>query len=161
MFGGDEGGGKAGEGGRPGAGGGAPKSKNPYDEQPKEVKVARRILQQRLEKVHYGLNGFGKTNPGEPTKGIISLAAEERKEKLSNLISAIDTLQKALNDDKVKGLDTLVNSTRAAVTDLQTACDAIVGSDGQVDLPVDAGSTESGESDSESTEDNFGGDAGK
>lgn len=161
MFGGDEGGGKSGEGGRPGAGGGAPKSKNPYDEQPKEVKIARRILQQRLEKVHYGLNGFGKTNPGEPTKGIVALAADDRKEKLNELIAAIDALQKALNDDKVKGLDTLVNSTRAAVTDLQAACDAIVGSDGQVDLPVDAGSTESGESDSESTGGDFGGDSGK
>lgn len=163
LFGGDEGGGKSGEGGRPGAGGGAPKPKNPYDEQPREVKVARRFLQQRLEKVHYGLNGFGKANPnsGEPTKGIVPLAADDRKEKLNELIAAIEALQKALNDDNVKGLDTLVNTTRAAVTDLQAACDAIVGSDGQVDLPVDAGSTESGETNGESTEDDFGGNAGK
>ncbi|MFO0012510.1 MAG: hypothetical protein ACK553_07200 [Planctomycetota bacterium] len=161
LGGGDEGGGKAGEGGRPGAGGAAPRPKNPYDEQPKEVKVARRILQQRLEKVHYGLNGFGKFNSSQPTKGIVAVAEEGRKENLNAVIAAIEALQKALNDDKVKGLDTLVNSTRSAISELQAACDAIVGSDGQVDLPVDAGSSETTESGDGSNEGADSGEFGK
>jgi hypothetical protein len=154
-------GGKSGEGGgRPGTGG-APRPKNPYDEQPKEVKVARRILQQRLEKIHYGLNGYGKANSNPPTKGMIAVAQDDRRSNLEDVILAVEALQKALNDDKVQGLDTLVNSTRSAVSDLQTACDAIVGSDGQVDLPVEAGPSESGESGNESNEEESGGTFGK
>ncbi len=150
----------SGEGGGLGAGRGPaapPKPKNGFDEQPKEVRVARRILQQRLEKIHYGIDGFGKTHPGkDPTKGILAIADAGRKQNLESVVTAIESLQRALNDDKIKDLASLVNSTRVSVNALQTACEAIVGSDGQVDLPVDAGNSdannggESGESGGES-----------
>jgi hypothetical protein len=152
----DIGGGRAGEGGsgRPGAS--APKPKNPYDEQPKEVKVARRILQQRLERIHYGLNGYGKANSTPPAKGIVAIADEGRKSNLNDVIVAIEALQTALNADDINGLDSLVNGTRRQVTALQEACDAIVGSDGQVDLPVEAEGSNSNESEGE-TDSGFGG----
>lgn len=149
-----------GEGGGLGPGRGAPnppKPKNAFEEQPKEVRVARRILQQRLEKIHYGLDGFGKAHDGkDSTKGLIVIADAGRTDKIKSVIKAIESLQKALNDDKIKDLNSLVNSTRLYVNALQSACEAIVGSDGQVDLPVDAGNSdannggESGESGGES-----------
>ena len=144
--------------GRPG-GAAPPKQKNPFDEQPKEVRVARRILQQRLEKIHYGLNGFGKNNTKTPTKGLVVVAEEGRQENLKSLVAAIELLQKALNDDKIKDLSSLVNTTRSAVSGLQNACEAIVGSDGQVDLPVDDGTsdTEKGDGSGESEGDSDGG----
>lgn len=120
-----------------------PKQKNAFDEQPKEVRVARRILHQRLEKIHHGLNGYGKANPKPPTKGLLVSAGEDRQEKLKTVIDAIEAVQKALNDEKVKDLNSLVNSTRLSITELQTACEAIVGSDGQVDLPVVGDNTNS------------------
>ncbi|MCU0708742.1 MAG: hypothetical protein MUF23_10650 [Pirellula sp.] len=142
----DEGGGGV---GRPGAGGSAPRPKNPYDEQPKEVKIARRILQQRLERIHYGLNGYGKVNSTAPTKGILAVAEEGRKSNLNDVIAAIEALQTALNEDSIKGLDSLVNDTKLQVSALQEACDAIVGSDGQVDLPVEAAESSPSEGDDE------------
>lgn len=140
-----EGGGGSGAG-RPGAPA-APKPKNAFDEQPKEVRVARRILQQRLEKIHYGLNGFGKANANAPSKGLVVIAEAGRQENIRSVVAAIETLQKAINDDKIKDLSSLVNTTRSAVAGLQSACEAIVGSDGQVDLPVESGDSEAGDGD--------------
>jgi len=152
-FGTDEGGSKFGgdAGGKQG-GANAPKTKNPFDEQPKEVKIARRILQQRLEKIHYGLDGFGKSHTSDTTKGILAFAAEDRKNKLTNVIAAVETLQKAINDEKITQLGELVSSTRDAITNLQTACAAIVGSDGQFDLPVEPEDSEDAETEGESSE---------
>jgi hypothetical protein len=151
----EDGGEGGGLGGRAGAA--PPKPKNAFEEQPKEVRVARRILHQRLEKIHYGLDGFGKAHLGkEVTKGLISIAEEGRRENLLSVINYVEALQKALNDDQIKDLNSLVTSTRTAVSNLQKACEEIVGSDGQVDLPVDAGNSdannggESGESGGES-----------
>jgi hypothetical protein len=143
-----------GGGGKPGGGGrfgqpGNQNKKNPFDEQTKEVKVARRILQQRLEKIHYGLNGYGKANATTPTKGLIVVAEEGRKSKLDDVIVAIEAVQKALNDEKVGELGQLISTTRASISELQTACEAIVGSDGQFDLAVEPDASEGNDSESE------------
>ncbi|MFN6129377.1 MAG: hypothetical protein ACK5AC_15560 [Planctomycetota bacterium] len=142
-----------GAGGKPGGGGGGrfgqpgnQNKKNPFDEQPKEVKVARRILQQRLEKIHYGLNGYGKTNASTPTKGLVVVVEEGRKAKLNDVIEAIEAVQKALNDEKVSELGQLISTTRTSISALQTACEAIVGSDGQFDLAVEPDTSEGNDS---------------
>jgi hypothetical protein len=149
-------------GGKPGGGGGGGKfgqpsnpnrNKNPFEEQPKEVKVARRILQQRLEKIHYGLNGYGKANPATPTKGLIAVVEESHKAKLNDVIAAIEAVQKALNDEKVGQLGQLINTTRTSISELKTACEAIVGSDGQFDLAVEPDSSDGNESEEGSGDD--------
>lgn len=127
------GGGMMGEGpsGPPGAGGSA--GKDPKEEkkekQPPEVRNARRMLQQRLEKVHMALNGYGKkSNDGaSSTKGLIGLVAEDEKESLGQVIDAVEKLQQALNDEKISDIDKLLSTTKKTVKDLTTACTAIVG----------------------------------
>jgi len=126
----DGGGGKSGEGGRPGApGGGGSRPKNPYDEQPTEVKNARRMLQQRLERIHYGLNGYGKAGSGEVTKGLVAWAGEEQKAKWLDLVTQVEALQKSLNEESISSLDTLQTSTRGPIRDLLKACEEIAGAD--------------------------------
>lgn len=151
LVGGDEGGAT---GGPPGYTANAPKPKNPYDEQPKEVRNARRMLQQRLERIHYGLNGFGKKSTALPTKGLTAWADENDKEKLAGLVSRIESLQDLLNSDKLTGLDKIQSMTRRLIYDLQQACTEITGDEAVAVLtppPVDE------VSESDSTEDGFGG----
>ncbi len=128
-----EGGDEGGKSGGPG-GGAAPRPKNPYDEQPKEVQNARRILQQRLEKIHYALNGYGKANSAPASKGLIVAVADDRKQNLATVILKIEALQKALNDDKISSLPTLSTTTRRPIYEIQQACLAVVGDDGTTDL---------------------------
>jgi hypothetical protein len=151
LVGGDEGGGA---GGPPGFTANAPKPKNPYDEQPKEVRNARRMLQQRLERIHYGLNGFGKKSTTLPVKGLVAWADESDKDKIAGLVSRIESLQDLLNSDKLTGLDKIQSMTRRPIYDLQQACTAITGDEAVAVIappPVDE-TTES-----ETSEDGFGG----
>jgi hypothetical protein len=124
---GDEGG-PAG-GGAPGFGAKEPKPKNPFDEQPKEVRNARRILQQRLERIHYGLNGFGKKSTATPTKGLFTWADDNQKAQIAKIIASIESLQGILNSDKMSSLDKVTSMTRRPIYDLQQACTAITGDD--------------------------------
>lgn len=147
------GGGMMGEGpsGPPGAGGAGGKDakEEKKEKQPPEVRNARRMLQQRLEKVHMALNGYGKKSPdaANSTKGLIGLVPEDEKESITQLIDAIEKLQLALNDDKISDVEKLVSTTKKTIKDLTTACTAIVGEsaddkDKEKDKPEDENETE-------------------
>jgi hypothetical protein len=119
-------------GGGPGFGGPA-RPKNPFDDQPKEVRNARRFLQQRLERSHYGLTGTGrKPVPGTPpvdTKGLMALVDDAGKEKLTDVVKRIESLQDELNKENLTSIDVIRTSTRRPVFDLKQAIAAIIGED--------------------------------
>lgn len=131
--GGGEGSSGSGYSGGPGAGGGN-KPKRPFEDQPKEVKNARRIAHQRFERIHLALNG----NPldyvlqkklGKPSddKGLVVFIPEGEKAKLTSLLSSVDAFQKELNDDKVTDLSTLSFAVAKSVQKLRADCDLILG----------------------------------
>lgn len=155
--GGPAGGPAGGLGGGPGFGG-TTRPKNPFDDQPKEVRNARRLLQQRLERSHYGLTGTGrKPLPGTPPvdpKGLMSLVDETSKEKLSDVVKRIETLQDELNKDTLTSIDAIRSSTRRPIFDLKQAIAAIIGEDNaKTNLPTDA-------SGKDPLDDGFGGSGG-
>jgi len=125
-------GGSSGFGG-PGAGG-ANKPKRPFEDQPKEVKNARRIAHQRFERIHMALNGnpldyaFQK-KPGKTTndKGLLVFLPEGEKEKVASLLTNVDAFQKELNDEKVSDLSTLSFAIAKSVKKLRADCDLILG----------------------------------
>lgn len=129
LAGGSSAGGDDAGGGPPGAGGAAVKPKNPFEDQPKEVRNARRILQQRLERIHVGLNGLGKKSNETSTRGLMNLLPETEKGKIQEVLNKIEALQESLNSDKNTGLNELVATTRRPIYDLQQALAAIVKDD--------------------------------
>ncbi|MEI8212764.1 MAG: hypothetical protein WCI02_11490 [Planctomycetota bacterium] len=156
MMGGDDPGSApgGGAGGPPGFGQKEPKAKNPFDEQPKEVRNARRILQQRLERIHYGLNGFGKKSTATPSKGLFAWADDNQKAQIAKILASIESLQGILNSDKMSSLDKVTSMTRRPIYDLQQACTAITGDD-TVALVVPPPTDDSG-TDEPSSGDGFG-----
>jgi len=156
MMGGDDPGSApgGGAGGPPGFGQKEPKAKNPFDEQPKEVRNARRILQQRLERIHYGLNGFGKKSTATPSKGLFAWADDNQKTQIAKILASIESLQGILNSDKMSSLDKVTSMTRRPIYDLQQACTAITGDD-TVALVVPPPTDDSG-TDEPSSGDGFG-----
>ena len=153
--GGGPGGGPAGP---PGFPGNNPKPKNAFDDQPKEVKNARRFLQQRLERVHYGLTGTGRksstaTAPTE-AKGLMSLVDDAGKLKLIDVVKKVEGLQDELNKEALTSIDAVKTGTRRPVFDLKQAIAAIIGEDGskKEQLPEEPGK--------EPVDDGFGGAGG-
>lgn len=139
------GGGAAGPGseGESGAGGGpagppgfgaTQRPKNAFEDQPKEVRNARRFLQQRLERVHYGLTGTGRKPSGTATpadaKGLMALLDDAGKAKLIDVVKKVEALQEELNKETLTSIDVVRNSTRRPVSDLKLAIAAIIGDDG-------------------------------
>jgi hypothetical protein len=123
-----------GSAGPPGFPGNNPKPKNPFDDQPKEVKNARRFLQQRLERVHYGLTGTGRkssaaTAPTE-SKGLMPLLDDAGKLKLIDVVKKVESLQDELNKETLTSIDAVKLGTRRPVFDLKQAIAAIIGEDG-------------------------------
>jgi hypothetical protein len=146
---------ESGAGGPPGFSNRDAKPKNPFDEQPKEVRNARRILQQRLEKIHFGLNGYGKKSTELPTKGLVAWSDDQHKAQIAKILSSIESLQGILNSDKIAGLAQVQSMTRRPIYDLQQACTAITGDESVAVVappPSDDTSTEGA-----STDDGFGG----
>jgi uncharacterized membrane protein YgcG len=137
------GGSSDGEGGgsMPGGATGAPRTRRPFEDQPKEVKNARRIAHQRFERIHMALNGsplnfvFQKKTvtttpvPGAAVveKGLLSLIPAAEKEKLDSLLSSVDLFQKELNDDKVSDLASLTLAVAKSVKKIRAASDLILG----------------------------------
>jgi hypothetical protein len=140
LVGGDEG------GGPPGAAGAGAKPKNPFEDQPKEVRNARRILQQRLERIHVGLNGFGKKSSETSTRGLMNLLPETEKGRIQEVLNKIEALQQSLNSDKITGLSELVTNTRRPIYDLQQALSVIVKDDSSGLLEPPPPETTEGES---------------
>jgi hypothetical protein len=140
LIGGDDG------GGPPGAAGAGAKPKNPFEDQPKEVRNARRILQQRLERIHVGLNGFGKKSSETSTRGLMNLLPETEKGKIQEVLNKIEALQQSLNSDKNTGLSELVTNTRRPIYDLQQALSVIVKDDSSGLLEPPPPETTEGES---------------
>lgn len=132
--------GESGPGGAPGGGPAGPpgfgatqKPKNAFEDQPKEVRNARRFLQQRLERVHYGLTGTGRKStaavaPGE-AKGLMAIVDESVKTKLAEVVKKIEALQDELNKETLTSIDVVRNSTRRPVFDLKQSIAAIIGDD--------------------------------
>ena len=134
-----EGGGMAGSGG----GGSAPRPKRPFEDQPKEVKNARRIAHQRFEKIHLALNGlpfnaaFHKRQVAEDKdkdktkekadKALLAFIPATEKEVLTKLLDKVDQFQKDLNDEKVSDLNSLTAAVRKSLADLKANCDEILG----------------------------------
>jgi hypothetical protein len=157
--------GESGPGGGPAGGpaggpgfGGATRPRNPFDDQPKEVRNARRLLQQRLERSHYGLTGTGrKPPPGNPPvdpKGLIALVDEPSKEKLSDVVKRIEALQDELNKETLTSIDGIRSSTRRPIFDLKQAIAAIIGEDNaKTDSPIEG-------SGKDPLDDGFGGSGG-
>ncbi|MFZ4081709.1 MAG: hypothetical protein ACOYKN_10805 [Pirellula sp.] len=131
----------AGPAGGPGGGPAGPpgfnnpaKPKNPFEDQPREVKNARRFLQQRLERVHYGLTGTGRKSatatPPAESKGLMSVVDDAAKLKLMDVVKKVEALQDALNKESITSIDLVKNSSRRPIFDLKQAIAAIIGDDG-------------------------------
>ena len=147
------GGGPGGEGGGSGGGSGGSggggtgvtnRPKRPFEDQPKEVKNARRIAHQRFERVHLALNG----NPldydlqkkaGKTTKdqGLLVSLPEGELAKVTSLLSSIDAFQKALNDEKASDLTALSLAVAKSVKRIQADCDLILGETKEVVITDD------------------------
>ena len=139
--GGEGGGGYGGYGGAGGKGGAAPKKTNPFEDQPKEVKNARRIAHQRFERIHLALNGNFNDGHGRKTvtasqpstpsedKALISLIAsnQKEKEKVSSLLTKIEKFQNDLNGEKIADLGSLTSAVRVSRRGILNACDLITG----------------------------------
>ena len=142
--GGPAGGGSSGEGSGSGFGGGVvptQKPKRPFEDQPKEVKNARRIAHQRFERIHMALDGipmnaalFLKKNQStQPAgtkleeKGLLSIIPAAEKEKVVSLLASVEAFQKELNDEKVADLSSLTLATTKSVKQLRADCDLILG----------------------------------
>jgi hypothetical protein len=151
------------EGGGPGGkGASSSRPKNPYDEQPKEVRNARRMLHQRLERLHHALAGTGKVSTTPSTKGLIVWSADDRKPALEMILSRIEELQKALNDDEISALDNLLSKTQEPLADLMKACSDLVGAEpAPVPPPEGAAGTGTGEGTDGSDDGAATGDSGK
>ena len=143
-----------GPGGAAGPGGGAGPKKNAFEDQPKEVRNARRILQQRLERIHYGLTGTGGAKkPGtpqaEPKGGLNTLVDDAVKSKLMKVVTTIEDLQASLNKESLTSISLVKSTTRKPIFDLKKAVSDIIGDDGSTtvappeepagDRPVDDG----------------------
>lgn len=130
--GGMDGGGDGGYG--PAMGGTKPnQKKNPTEEQPKEVKNARRIAHQRFERIHLALNGA----PRKPAnaqaaaaivdKALVALISAEEKDKVTGLLAKVELFQEELNDHNIKDLTSLTIAVNKSVKGLRGACDLILG----------------------------------
>ncbi|MEY2612225.1 MAG: hypothetical protein RL069_1037, partial [Planctomycetota bacterium] len=110
-----------------------------FEDQPKEVRNARRILQQRLERIHYGLTGTGRKGTSDPAeaKGLTSLSDEASKTKLLEVVAKVEALQDELNKDTLTSLDVVKSSTRRPIFDLKQAIASIIGDDGTNKPPTD------------------------
>ena len=123
------------EGGYPGGGpsGGTKPKKGSFEDQPKEVKNARRIAHQRFERIHIALNGAPRKpiQPVQPTptvdKALLALASAEEKGKVTDLLTGTEHFQKDLNDEKVTDLASLSFAVSKSVKELRAACDLILG----------------------------------
>ena len=136
-------GGMSGEGGDGGYGGmtGASRAVSPYAKQPKEVKNARRIAHQRFERIHFALNGVfytpkplttetkEKTKAPSTEKGLVALLSEnaKEKEKVIELLIAIEQFQADLNDFKVIDLSSLSTLVSKSIRGMREATEQILG----------------------------------
>lgn len=130
--------------GPPGFGGGNQKPKNAFDDQPEEVKNARRYLHQRLERIHYGLTGTGRKSstavPPTEAKGLMAMLDDAGKSKLTDVIKKVESLQDELNKETLTSIDGVRVATRRPVFDIKQAITAIIGDDGsKKDAPPDSG----------------------
>lgn len=103
------------------------------EEQPKEVKNARRIAHQRFERIHLALNGASR-KPANATaaaaivdKALVSLISAEEKDKVTGLLSKVELFQEELNDHNIKDLTSLTIAVTKSVKELRVACDLILG----------------------------------
>ena len=136
-------GGMSGEGGDGGYGGmpGANRAVSPYAKQPKEVKNARRIAHQRFERIHVALNGVfytlkpltteskEKAKAPSAEKGLLALLSEnaKEKEKVIELLTAIEQFQADLNDFKVIDLSSLSTVVSKSIRGMREATEQILG----------------------------------
>ncbi len=142
--GGSEGGGSYGDmsGGK---GGASQKKTNTFEEQPKEVKNARRIAHQRFERIHQALvgslnDGHGRktvtttqpaAQPSAPSeeKALLALisANPKEKEKVVSLLSKVEKFQNDLNGEKIADLNSLNMAVSKSIRGIRNACDLITG----------------------------------
>ncbi len=128
-----------------GKGGASPKKTNPFEDQPKEVKNARRIVHQRFERIHLALNGT--SNDGHARKAVTttqlsaqpSATSEEKallalisanqkeKEKVVSLLTKIEKFQNDLNGEKIADLNSLKMTVSKSIRGIRNACDLITG----------------------------------
>ncbi len=128
-----------------GKGGASPKKTNPFEDQPKEVKNARRIVHQRFERIHLALNGSPNdgharraattTQPGaQPSatseeKSLLALisANQKEKDKVVSLLTKIEKFQNDLNGEKIADLNSLKMTVSKSIRGIRNACDLITG----------------------------------
>jgi hypothetical protein len=68
----------------------------------------------------------------------MSLVDETSKEKLSDVVKRIETLQDELNKDTLTSIDAIRSSTRRPIFDLKQAIAAIIGEDNaKTNLPTE------------------------
>lgn len=124
-------GGFGGEGGMGGMGGmgGQPKANVNL---PPEVRNAKRIIHQRLERIHLALNGFPRKYPDSnplaksPPKGLITLVSDDEKPKVQEAIEKLDKLQVDLSG-QYADLGSLSNGVRVNLREFRLACVEISG----------------------------------
>ena len=129
-----------------GKGGASPKKTNPFEDQAKEVKNARRIAHQRFERIHVAINGtlndgharkaVTTTQPGAQPSATTSeekalfawiSANQKEKEKVVSLLSKVEKFQNDLNGEKIADLNSLKVAVSKSIRGIFNACDLITG----------------------------------
>ena len=118
-------------GGMFGGSGAGGNKKPPKKEEPKELKNARRIAQQRFEKIHMALNGAPRKPLASATKvekerGLLAIVPETEKEKVKALIEKVEQFQTDVSDEKVADLNSLTVKVYKSIKEMREACELIV-----------------------------------
>lgn len=132
MMGGEGSGGEGSGGDGYGMGGGMGGQPKANVTLPPEVRNAKRMIHQRLERIHLALNGSARKYPDSSPlakstpKGLITLVAEDEKFKVQDAIEKLDKLQLDVNSNVVD-LTALSNAVRLNLRDFRLACVEISG----------------------------------
>ncbi|MBU6172995.1 MAG: hypothetical protein KGQ60_04290 [Planctomycetes bacterium] len=135
------------EGAGYGMGMGMQTNPNAASRQPPEVKNARRMGHQRLERLHIALDGQAPTlpqielrlkalkgptpvvnpEPAKPPKGLLALVGDADKAKIIDAAEKLEKLQKDVSDEKIVDLNSLSAIMRASLREFRLACVEISG----------------------------------
>lgn len=112
--------------------GNSPANQSNVSKQPTEVKNARRMLNQRLERLHLAFYGTPvgddkKVSENPAKRGIASFAPASEKYNLEHTIEKLREVQKSLNEDKILDLSSLTGYTNQPIREFGAACFEISG----------------------------------
>lgn len=120
-----------GPGGPGGPGGGTSAPQSNVSKQPVEVKNARRMLNQRLERIRMALNGTAtpssKLPAGGAKKGLVGIVPTSEELRLAYAIEMLDPLQTELNSQEIADMNGMTTKVLPPMKEFRLACVDISG----------------------------------